>query len=118
MELASIKRVIDLLGRKNGYLVDFQTLNSEELARIEQGNFANLEAFYYDRELLLNAMEKLDHKLREYSVDELGSTQSPFKEKILELLKNKRKFIHNILDQDMAIHDSLSASSVVKAKIA
>ena len=120
MEVVSVKQMIDLLNKKNSYLVDFQKINNEELTRMHQDNFSNLEAFYYSRELILNAMDKIDQTLGKCKLDQLDDVCELSKQQVLELLKKKKQFIHLIVDQDMKIHEILNASvsSLGKAKIA
>lgn len=112
MENASIQQMIDLLDKKNSYLLDFQNLNNEEICRIQKGNFTNLEAFYYDREILLNAIDRVDHQLKKYRIDQFVDVCENSKKKVLDLLRVKKKFIHHILDQDMQIYAGLNVSAV------
>ena len=122
MEQVSVQQMIDLLDKKVSYLMDFHNLNSEEIHRIQQGNFSNLEAFYYDREILLNAIDRIDSELKGYgSIDQFKDVCSFSKKKVLDLLKSKKQFIHNIVDQDMKIHEKLNTANcefAEKAKIA
>ena len=120
MEQESIQQMVHLLERKNSYLDDFQKLNKEELNRLQQGDFNNLEAFYYDRELLLNGMDRIDSELRQYSIDQFQDVCEKSKQIILTLLRAKKKSILNIVSQDMKIHDELNASAEAfeKEKIA
>ncbi len=112
MKKANIREMVLLLQKKLGYLQDFQNLNQEEWERINQGDISNLEAFYYDRELLLNAMDRIDKRLRGYNVDQCDGVNEESKGKVLSLLQKKRKAIYNILNQDMKIHGILSSSFI------
>ena len=118
MKKANVKEMILLLQKKIAYLQDFQNLNREEWTRINQGNLENIEDFYYDRELLLNAMERIDKKLQHYKVDQCEGVTQKSKNKIIFLLQKKRKAIHHIVNQDMKIHDHLHLVFAEKNKSA
>ncbi len=110
MENVQIQHMIDMLKKKNFYLELFESINGEELSRIKTGDLSNLESFYYDREILLNAMDKIDKKLKEYKLEQFDDVSENSKRKVVGLLKNKKQFIHTILNQDMQIHDTLNTS--------
>ena len=110
MESTQIQHMIDILKKKNFYLELFESINSEELNRIQQGDLSNLESFYYDREILLNAMDKIDQKLSQYKLEQFDDVSETSKRKIISLLKNKKQFICTILNQDMQMHDTLNTS--------
>ena len=107
MKHESIKHMIELLSQKNSYLIEFQKLNNEELVRIKNSEYQNLEAFYYDRELLLNAIGRIDEELKQYKVEDFTDVSEESKRKVIYLLKNKRQFLMYILNQDMQIHEQL-----------
>ncbi|MDE0151914.1 MAG: hypothetical protein OXK80_05410 [Bdellovibrionales bacterium] len=110
MENTQIQHMIDMLKKKNFYLELFESINGEELNRIKKGDLNNLESFYYDREILLNAMDKIDKQLNQYKLEQFDDVSENSKRKIVSLLKNKKQFIYTILKQDMQIHDTLNAS--------
>ena len=110
MENTQVQHMIDKLKKKNFYLELFESINSEELNRIQKGDLENLESFYYDREILLNAMDKIDKQLCQYKLEQLDDVNENSKRKIISLLKNKKQFIYTILKQDMQIHDTLNTS--------
>lgn len=110
MENTQVQYMIDLLKKKNFYLELFESINGEELNRIQQGDLNNIESFYYDREILLNAMDKIDKKLSQYKLEQFDDVNENSKRKIISLLKNKKQFIYAILSQDMQIHSTLNAS--------
>ena len=118
MQQKSIKAMIFLLEKKNSYLDEFKTLNEEEMARIQNEDFSNLESFYYDREILLNAMDRIDKQLKDHSLDQCADADQPSKQKIVLLLRNKKNSLRTILDQDMKIHEQLNLSFTVMEKIA
>lgn len=114
MENTQVQHMIDMIKKKNFYLELFESINSEELHRIQQGDLSNIESFYYDREILLNAMDKIDKKLNQYKLEQFDDVSESSKRKIISLLKNKKQFICTILNQDMQIHDTLNASLAVQ----
>ena len=64
----------------------------------------NLENFYYSRELLLNAIARLDEKIAQEKLPP-GKADLPEEDKhrMKNLLLCKRTMILSILDQDLAI---------------
>ena len=96
--------LFEVLEQKNAYLLEFHKINMHELNRLAEGRIDNLENFYYSRELLLDAICDLDHKIsseshfaKDVRIDE---TQ---KKKLLDILNLKRNMVISILDQDLAI---------------
>ena len=91
-----------LLEQKNSYLLEFHKLNMDELNLLANGRIDHLEDFYYSRELLLNAISKLDIQISE---DEIENTKvnNNQKKKLVDILNLKRKMVMSILDQDLAI---------------
>lgn len=116
MKKVHVKEMVLLLKKKVRYLREFQSLNQEEWMRINQGQLNNIEAFYYDRELLLNAMDRVDKKLKNYNIDQCEDVGVKEKQKIISLLKEKRQAIHNILNQDMKMHNLLYSSFYLTEK--
>ena len=91
-----------LLEQKNSYLLEFHKLNMDELNRLAEGRMNNLENFYYSRELLLNAIHKLDDQISQNQIEELEVNKKE-KKKLVDILNLKRKMVLSILDQDLAI---------------
>ncbi|MCY4321489.1 MAG: hypothetical protein OXC37_03670 [Bdellovibrionaceae bacterium] len=93
--------LFQLLEQKNSYLLKFHEINKDELERLSEGSTDNLENFYYSREILLNAIKKLDdqtsNKIKAVKVNKQE------KKKLIDILNLKRKMILSILDQDLAI---------------
>ena len=109
METVSL---FDLLEKKNSYLLEFHKINTEELKRLAKGCFDHLEDFYYSRELLLNAIHKLDDKISQNPIGNI-KVQKSEKKKLTDILNLKRKMVMSILDQDLTI---LSLVSQLKEK--
>ena len=91
-----------LLEQKNSYLLEFHKLNMDELTFLANGRIDHLEDFYYSRELILNAISKLDVQISEDEVENVQVNKGE-KKKLVDLLSLKRKMVMSILDQDLAI---------------
>ena len=94
--------LFELLEQKNSYLLEYHKINMDELRRLEEGSINNLENFYYSREILLNAINKLDHKISENQIKSLEVNKRG-KKKLIDILNLKRKMVLSILDQDLTI---------------
>ena len=99
MEAGSL---FNLLEQKNSYLLEYHKLNIDELCKLAEGRMDHLEDFYYSRELLLNAISKLDVKISKNKIEGLEVNKSQ-KKKLVDILNLKRKMVMSILDQDLAI---------------
>lgn len=93
--------LFQLLEQKNSYLLEFHKINMDELKRLSEGSIDNLENFYYSREILLNAIKKLDDKTSS-KIKSLKVNKQE-KKKLIDILNLKRKMILSILDQDLVI---------------
>ena len=91
-----------ILEQKNSYLLEFHKLNQEELKKLCKGHLNNLETFYYSREIILNAIERLDKKLHHHQETSI-TLHSEEKRKLEEMLKLKKDMVLSILDQDFTI---------------
>ena len=94
--------LFQLLEQKNSYLVEFHKINMDELKRLAEGSINNLENFYYSREILLNAINKLDDKISTNKIKSLKVNKEE-KKKLINILSLKRKMVLSILDQDLTI---------------
>ena len=95
--------VFEILEQKNSYLLEFHKINTDEIQRLSEGRIDNLENFYYSRELLLNAISRLDCKIAEDNTSKGLAVNPAEKQKLLELLTLKRNMVISIVDQDMTI---------------
>ena len=100
--LAENISLFQLLEKKNSYLLEFHKINMNELKRLGEGSLNNLENFYYSREILLNAINKLDSKISKKKIESV-SVNKKEKKKLIDILNLKRKMVLSILDQDLAI---------------
>ena len=98
-----ILSLFEVLEQKNSYLLEFHKINMHELNRLAEGCLNNLENFYYSRELLLNAINKLDHKISRNRLDKNLKINKTQKRKLIDILNLKRKMVISILDQDLII---------------
>ena len=99
-----VVKLLEILEQKNSYLLEFHKINIDEMDRLYQGRVDNLENFYYSREILLNAIDKLDSKFSKKSSDgDFFKANKAEKKKLIEILKLKKDMVLSILDQDLAI---------------
>lgn len=98
-----VSLLFEVLEQKNSYLLEFHKINMRELNRLSEGCIDNLENFYYSREILLNAIYKLDHKLSKSGWDQSLKVNKVERKKLEDIFYFKRKMIMSILDQDLAI---------------
>ena len=94
--------LFQLLEQKNSYLLEFHKINMDELSRLAEGSINNLENFYYSREILLNAINKLDDKISSNKIESLRVNKRE-KKRLIDILNLKRKMVLSILDQDLTI---------------
>ena len=95
--------IISVLEQKNSYLLEFHRINTDELRRLSEGCADNLENFYYSRELLLDAIKKLDDQISSNKLNKNLFIHVSYKNKLLDILNLKRKMVKSILNQDLAI---------------
>lgn len=108
--------LFDLLEQKNSYLLEFHKLNMDELNLLADGHIEHFEDFYYSRELLLNAISKLDVQISEDEIENLEQPNKIQKKKLLDILNLNRKMVMSIVDQDLAIISLLSELNKGKTK--
>jgi len=102
-------RIIDLLNHKNHYLEKFYSLNETELLNFVEGNFANLESFYQDREKILEMIRYIDCEIDvEQKKDQNPSDQH--KRDIHSALSIKEEYVSRILAQDLEILSCIEAT--------
>ena len=98
-----VQSLFNLLEEKNSYLLEFHKINNNEIERLVKGHQDNLENFYYSRELLLNAIDKLDKQIAEGEKHAFFAPHKEEKKKLKEILLLKRNMVLSILDQDLTI---------------
>lgn len=95
--------LFEALEKKNSYLLEFHKINMNELKRLSEGCVENLENFYYSRELLLNAINKLDGQISGENWNKNLRIDKNQKQKLVDILKLKKEMVMSILDQDLKI---------------
>ena len=103
MNQQGVFSLFEVLEQKNSYLLEFHKINMNELVRLAEGYIDNLENFYYSRELLLNAINKLDDTISHNNLDKNLKINKIQKQKLIDILNLKRKMVLSILDQDLTI---------------
>ena len=103
MNQQGVFSLFEVLEQKNSYLLEFHKINMNELDRLAEGYIDNLENFYYSRELLLNAINKLDDTISHNNLDKNLKINKIQKQKLIDILNLKRKMVLSILDQDLTI---------------
>ena len=98
-----VQSLFAMLEQKNSYLLEFHKINNEEMDRLSEGCADYLEDFYYSRELLLNAISKLDKQIQEKEQKPAPLVGISEKNKLKKLLSLKKNMILSILDQDLTI---------------
>ena len=98
-----VQSLFAMLEQKNSYLLEFHKINNEEMNRLSEGCADHLEDFYYSRELLLNAIDKLDKQIQEKEQKPAPLVGVSEKNKLKKLLSLKKSMILSILDQDLTI---------------
>ena len=92
--------LLEILEQRNSYLLEFHKINVNEMDRLNEGCIDNFENFYYSREILLNAIDRIDNKLSRYNDVQANPEE---KKKLEEILRMKRDMTSSILDQDLVI---------------
>ena len=100
-----MNEIINLLQEKNCYLEKFFTLNEEELVRLMDLDFENIERFYEARDGILEILKTIDKKIEEknqedFSVEVANSEQ---KRQVLESMRIKNELVQRVLAQDLQI---------------
>ena len=103
MEKMEFLDIFDLLERKNSYLLEFHKINNKEISRLSTGCIRNLENFYYSRELLLNAIDRLNNRCNYKELSRKCKVNLKEKEKLSHIFKLKDDMVRSILDQDVVI---------------
>ncbi len=98
-----VSALFEAMEQKNSYLLELHKINMSELARLAEGCIDNLEDFYYSRELLLNAINKLDDEIFQDNWNKNLKISALHKQKLAELLNLKKQMVLSILDQDLTI---------------
>ena len=98
-----VQSLFNLLEEKNSYLLEFHKINNKEIERLVKGRQDNFENFYYSRELLLNAIDRLDKQIAREEQAACFEARKSEKKKLQEILRLKKSMVLSILDQDLTI---------------
>ena len=100
-----MKLAINLLKQKNEYLSQFKNLTLKELQRLQTGDTAHINQFYYLRQIILDAIESIDMYLKLYELQDSSETNARI---ILMFLQKNRELLKEVLKQDILMHSYLS----------
>ena|ERR1035438_4401520 len=97
-------KTLKLLEEKNMYLEKFLGLNRERLDHLLKGDFADLERFRGDREMILNIVKHIDSLIEARSKDvNDDDIDASAKQKVSMMLQRKDSLVKSILSQDIDI---------------
>lgn len=113
----TMKIIFQLLEKKNDYLLEFHKLNTSEIEKLIQNKESNFEDFYYLREIILNAISRLDAEFSSRNTEIESTTQvgQIHKKRLTDLLTFRKKMVFSILEQDATIFslcDKLNKNSI------
>ena len=99
------KTILNMLEQKNHYLSQFDDLSEKQLKRLRAGNFSHIKSFYHHRQMILNAMETIDKKLKK---GPRPSVSQKSKDRLKTLLYESRLLMLSIQMKDRLIHKILT----------
>ena len=100
-----MKLAIDLLQQKKDYLKEFEKINSVECNRLRAGDYNHIQQFYYNRQIILDAISNIDKHLKECEAQAFSEEE---KQLVRSLFQNMRGLITSILHTDILIHSYLN----------
>lgn len=108
-------RIIDLLNHKNHYLEKFYSLNETEILNFSKSDFSHLEAFYQDREKILETIRYIDEQI-DSEQTRIFEVNAAHKRSIAEALAIKEEYVSRILAQDLEILSCIESakSSIIR----
>ncbi len=99
-------RIIQLLNEKNHFLEKFYSLNENQIRRLDQGQFDDIERFYNQREDLLKILKYVDAEINKSHVayrQETMALDPAQKSSIRDCLRIKEMYVKKILEQDLIV---------------
>ena len=99
-------RLVQLLNEKNHFLEKFCSLNENQINKLQQGMFDDIERFYNQREDLLKILKYVDSEINKSHMtykDASGAFDAVQKKEIKECLHIKEMYVKKILDQDLEV---------------
>jgi hypothetical protein len=111
-----MRQVITLLNERNQFLEKFYALNEDEIERMTQGNFDNIDGFYQSRENLLNLIQHIERLIENHLRIEHSEVErdKELKRQAEDALLLRNELVTEILDQDLEI---ISMIEGAKSKI-
>lgn len=108
-------RIIDLLNHKNHYLEKFYSLNETEILNFSKSDFSHLEAFYQDREKILETIRYIDEQI-DTEQTRIFEVNTAHRREIAEALAIKEEYVSRILAQDLEILSCIESakSSIIR----
>lgn len=101
-----MNRIITLLDQKNHYLEKFYAQNESELKNFIEGQFDGLEAFYENREKILEMIKYIDFEIQKIEIDVQKASAlqwDQMKRQIAQSLKIKDLYVEKIIQQDIEV---------------
>ena len=99
-------RLVQLLNEKNHFLEKFYSLNENQITKLQQGMFDDIERFYNQREDILKILKYIDSEINKSYMtykDASGAFDVGQKKEIKECLHIKEMYVKKILDQDLEV---------------
>jgi hypothetical protein len=99
-------RLVQLMTEKNHFLEKFYTLNEQQILKLEDGHYEEIETFYNKREDLINIIKYIDSEINKAHLqhkDINGVFAETDKRALRECMRVKEMFVTKILDQDMQV---------------
>lgn len=97
-----MKSLVELLKHKNHFLEKFYSTNENELKRLFQSNFDNLDNFYHTRDSILEVLQHIDQEINKMHLTQFELTADEKNQAQIEL-QVKEQFVTRIINQDLEI---------------
>jgi hypothetical protein len=97
-----MKSLVELLKHKNHFLEKFYSTNENELKRLFQSNFDNLDNFYHTRDSILEVLQHIDQEINKMHLTQFELTEDE-KRQAQKELEVKEQFVSRIINQDLEI---------------
>jgi hypothetical protein len=106
-----MEKILALIEEKNMYLEKFCAINSDQINKLKQGSFDELEVFRESRENILNILNHIDALLSSHAalVDEKTITRAD-RQRLEDALNHKDEMVRVILSQDIDIMGAIESA--------
>lgn len=106
-----MERILTLIDEKNVYLEKFCAINSDQIKKLQAGNFDELEVFRESRENILNILNHIDALLSSHAALVDDSLITPVeRQKLSDALDHKDELVRVILSQDIDIMGAIESA--------